>query len=142
MKKLVSFLILIVLIGCKKDPSDDITKYNWVLESEVVTPAITYNGKTSTDYMMLRGPESCAKDYTISFASNGIFTVSSNGALCDMKKNDDTQKWSRGGNKLSLSFGNSVTPLTINEDSLVGTTTLVINGASFQIVSTYRAKSK
>ncbi len=143
MRNMLLAICCILCFSCKKDPSEDITNYNWVLESEIVTPAITVNGVTSTNYMLLRDKESCAKNYTISFTKNGIFSVSSNGALCDMKSNDELQKWLRGGDKLSLNFGNdSVTSLTIRGDSLVGGMTLVINGKSYQVVSTYRAKTK
>ncbi|MDQ7948059.1 MAG: hypothetical protein REI78_06865 [Pedobacter sp.] len=142
MRILIICLGIFLITSCKKDASDNLTKYNWVLESEVVSPAMTINGTTSTDYMLLRGPESCAKNYTIAFAKNGSFTVSSTGSLCDMKANTADQQWTRGGDQLSLNFGKSVTSMTILEDALVSKMTIVFNGTPFVVTSTYRAKSK
>ncbi|RZK52546.1 MAG: hypothetical protein EOO91_19140, partial [Pedobacter sp.] len=64
-----AFLVLalfLVALGCKKQTaSEDITAYKWVLKTAVISPAITVNGKTTTDYKNSLGEHSClANNYT------------------------------------------------------------------------------
>lgn len=149
--KLTCFALFLTLFGfgCKKDMFDDVTSYNWVLKTQIVSPAITINGKTSTNYLSLQNPEGCTKDFTYTFHETGLYTVSSNGALCDMFNNHDAQKWKLEGNQLILQHGNIVTfdgssmiNLTINKNTLVSTYTLTSGGISHTITSTYIAQKK
>ena len=58
-----NFLIVALILlsfSCKKNnASEDITGYNWVLTAQVVSPAITIDGKTSTDYFQYFSNMSC-----------------------------------------------------------------------------------
>lgn len=137
MKKLIVFVAICLIMACKKDsPADDVTAYSWVLRAQVISPAITINGKTSTDYLSFQNPEGCTKNHTLSFYSNGVFARGSNGALCDMVANSDQQKWTKEGNQLIL---NDKTVLILNDNTLTGTSTLNYNGANYTITSTYTA---
>ena len=148
--KLICFVLLFAFFGfgCKKDIAiDDVTSYNWVLKTQVVSPAITVNGKTSTNYLSLQNPEGCTKNLTYTFHETGLYTVSSNGALCDMFNNHDAQKWKLEGNQLILQSGyvtseSSIIKLTINKSTLVNTFTLTSGGINHTITSTYIAQKK
>lgn len=134
--------------GCKKDIAiDDVTSYNWVLKTQIVSPAITVDGKTSTNYLSLQNPEGCTKNFTYTFHETGFYTVNSNGALCDMFNNHDAQKWKLEGNQLILqsgyvTFESSIIKLTINKSTLVNTSTLTLGGINHTITSTYIAQKK
>ena len=134
-----------MLLSCKKDASENITAYNWVLKTQVVSPAITINGKPSTDYLSLQNPEGCSRNFTYSFLESGIFAVGSNGALCDMVANSNSQKWKREGDQLILEYNNVVSPsspLKINSNSLTQKATITVNGANYFLTSTYTAQKK
>ena len=149
--KLICFALLITFFGfgCKKDIAiDDVTSYNWVLKTQVISPAITVNGKTSTNNVSLQNPEGCTKNFTYTFHETGLYTVSSNGALCDMFNNHDAQIWKLEGNQLILEHGNAVTygssiiQLSMNKNMLIHTTSLTSGGINHTITSTYIAQKK
>lgn len=145
--KIFLFAALILFsFSCKKDnASENITDYNWVLTAQVVSPAITINGKTSTDYLSLQNQEGCTKNFGYAFNDKGIFTVSSNGALCDMVANSDQQKWRREGDELILEYNNVISPSSpfkISENSLSQTATITVDGANYTLTSTYSAQKK
>ncbi|MFA6275488.1 MAG: hypothetical protein WC622_01995 [Pedobacter sp.] len=144
MKKLILFVCMCALFSCKKENVDDITKFNWVLKTQIVTPAITIDGKTSTNYLSLQNPDGCSKNFTISFHDNGVFTVGSNGALCDMVANSNAQKWTKEGDQITLDYGNGPSaPLTLKDNTLITTSTFPNNGAIYSLTTTYVAiKSK
>lgn len=144
MKKLILFVCICTLFSCKKEKVEDITKYNWVLKTQVVTPAITINGKTSTNYLSLQNPEGCSKNFTISFNESGIFSVGSNGALCDMVANSNAQKWKKAGDQITLDYGNGPgEPLTLKENTLIRISSITNNGETYSLTTTYLAiKSK
>ncbi|MFD0940087.1 hypothetical protein [Pedobacter boryungensis] len=144
MKRLILFVCICALFSCKKEKVEDITKYNWVLKTQVVKPAITIDGKTSTNYLSLQNPDGCSKNFTISFHDNGVFSVGSNGSLCDMVANSNAQKWKKEGDQITLDYGNGPgAPLTLKENTLVATSTFPNNGATYSLTSIYVAvKSK
>jgi hypothetical protein len=142
-----NFLIVALILlsfSCKKNnASEDITGYNWVLTAQVVSPAITIDGKTSTDYLSLQNPEGCTKNFGYTFNDTGIFTVSSTGALCDMVANSDQQKWEKDGDQLKLDFGRGmVRTLTVQKNSMIQTATITVDGANYMQTSTYSAQKK
>lgn len=148
--KLTCFALLLVLFGfgCKKDASEDITSYNWVLKTQVVAPAITVNGKTTTDYLSLQNPSGCTKNFTFTFFKTGIFAVSSNGALCDMLANNDAQKWKLEGSEVILDYGNigpsgsAIVKLNIDKNRLTRTSILTADGKDYSLTTTYIAQKK
>lgn len=145
-----AFLVLALIcltIGCKKDnATENITEYNWVLKAQVISPAITINGKTSTNYLSLQNPEWCSKNFTYVFYESGLFEFSSNGSLCDMIPNSKSQKWTRDGDQITLDYGNAggtVVILKVKGNSLIHTSEITSNGEKHALVSTYLAlKSK
>lgn len=144
MKKLILFICLCSLFSCKKDnASKNITAYNWVLKAQVVSPAITIAGRTSTNYLSLQNPEGCTKNFTYTFYDTGVFAVSSNGALCDMLASSNSQKWKRDGNQIIIDYNNVVSPpapFNINENTLTQASTITVSGVSYSLISTYEAQ--
>jgi hypothetical protein len=124
MKKLILVIcFLAALTSCKKESVDDITKQDWVLETAVVTPALTVNGVTSTDYKNIFGSGSClASNYTLIFHEDGSFGFGSNGALCDMLASSKLDTWTRDGSTITLKnrFGKE-TVLTLDNNILTYT---------------------
>lgn len=119
MKKLLLIICVCIVFSCKKDnASENITAYNWVLKAQIISPAITIDGKTSTDYLSLQNPEGCTKNFAYAFLETGIFTFGSNGALCDMIANTNSQKWKLEEDQITLDYGNgssATPPLKVNE---------------------------
>ena len=144
MKKLILFLAIVSAIACKKDSADeDVTKYNWVLNTATVSPAITINGKTSTDYKNILGEHSCyASNYTINFLENGLFTISSTGALCDMIPNSDQFKWTRDGNELTLNYGNLSETFTLNGNTMAQVKQINYQGTNHSLTLKFSASKK
>lgn len=146
MKNKLAFLgavSILAFFGCKKDLSEDITQYHWVLKSQTVTPAITLNGKTSTDYLSLQNPQGCTRNNTLSFSENGVFYVSSNGALCDMLANNDSQKWIKTDQKLLLKYGDGYeVEHVVEKDKMINTSTMVIGDKSYSLVTIRKAEKK
>ena len=137
-----SFLILAVIflsLGCKKEhTTQNITDYNWVLKAQVISPAITINGKTSTNYLSLQNPEGCSKNFTYVFYDNGAFEYGSNGSLCDMVANSKLQKWKREGDQLTLDYGNGTSfSLNVTANALIRTSEITSNGEKYTLISTY-----
>lgn len=145
MKKLLLYFCICFSFACKKAADEDITKYKWVLEKAVINPAITVNGKATTDYKNAYGSESClASNYTYTFLKTGIFQVSSTGALCDMLTNDETLKWEKNGEELRLSGSHiyGMQLFTVDKNSMRNTSTFTSNGVNYTVDYTYTAKSK
>jgi len=142
MKAFLVLALIFVTLGCKKDnTTENITAYNWVLKKQVVTPAITINGKTSTNYLSLQNPEGCSKNFTYVFYENGAFEYGSNGSLCDMMANSKLQKWKRDGDQVTLDYGNSGTTysLEVKGNALTNTSEITSNGEKYTVISTYIA---
>lgn len=144
MKRLILFICICTLFSCKKkNASENITGYNWVLKAQVISPAITIDGKTSTDYLRLQNPEGCTKNFTYTFYDTGIFDVSSNGALCDMVANSNSQKWKLEGDQIIIDYTNVISQsasLKIRGNTLTQTSNLKINEINYSLTSTYEAK--
>ena len=143
MKNFLFAAVILLSFSCKKEKaSENITAYHWVLKAQVASPAVTIDGKTSTDYLSLQNPEGCSKNFGFTFYANGTFAKGSNGALCDMIANSDRQKWTREGDQITLDYGNgpSTLKLTIKGNTLIGTSSITMNGSTHTIVSTYRAE--
>lgn len=145
MRNILFAALILLSFSCKKEnASENITGYHWVLKAQVASPAVTLNGKTSTDYLSLQNPEGCTKNFAFTFFANGVFGVSSNGALCDMVANSDRQKWTREGDQITLDYGGGASPatLTIKGNIMVRTDNITMNGTTHTIVSTYKAEKK
>lgn len=118
-----------------------LTDYKWVLSSAIVTPKMTMNGKTSSDYMALEGEKSCiANEYTLIFLENGIYQKSSSSPSCTMLPNTDDQKWSIAGNKITLTnkYGAS-NPFIFNGNTITQDADVVNKGVNYKIAYTYKA---
>lgn len=140
MKRVVLFCCFLTLFACKKENIEDVTSVKWVLETAVVTPAMTVNGKTSTDYKNIYGAGSClASNYTYVFLKSGIFEVSSNGALCDMVANTTNQKWTKQDDQLIL---NGTSRFTIKGNTIENIAAFTANGIDYTVVYTFKAKTK
>lgn len=147
MRAFLVLALILISLGCKKDHATaNITEYNWVLKAQVISPAITINGKTSTNYLSLQNPDGCSKNFTYVFYESGLFEFSSNGSLCDMIANTKSQKWKRDGDQITLDYGNTggtVVILKVKGNSLIQTSEFTTNGEKYTLVSTYLAsKSK
>ncbi|WP_379087262.1 hypothetical protein [Pedobacter sp. UC225_65] len=144
MKKLVLLFCICAFISCKKDAAKDITKYRWVLDKAVVSPAMTVGNRTTTDYKSINGPHSClANNYTYVFLTTGTYQVSSNGALCDMVANSSSQKWTKEGDKIILANGyGSNREATVEGNKMEQTSTFSKEGITYTVKYTYKAKSK
>lgn len=144
MKKLLLIICVCIVFSCKKDnASENITAYNWVLKAQIISPAITIDGKTSTDYLSLQNPEGCTKNFAYTFLETGIFTFGSNGALCDMIANTNSQKWKLEEDQITLDYGNgssATPPLKVNENTLTQTSTITVSGTNYLLTSTYVAQ--
>ena len=144
MKNVLFVLIMFLFFGCKKEQKvDNVTAYNWVLTTAVVSPAMTINGKSETDYLAIAG-EPCYKyNYTISFFENGVYAISANGPLCDMVPNSNIQKWSKSGNVITLNNGyGASTQLIPAGNNLIQTFNTTNLGVNYKIVFVYKPKSK
>eukprot|EP00388_Colpodella_angusta_P010612 GDKJ01027556.1.p1 GENE.GDKJ01027556.1~~GDKJ01027556.1.p1 ORF type:complete len:148 (+),score=7.02 GDKJ01027556.1:206-649(+) len=147
MKKLVLLLIVLSFLACKKDKVEDLTKYNWILKSAIVTPGKLYDGKLETDYIKT-DPSTCLHNsFAINFEKNGTYSYSSNGPLCDLPANDGTLKWEKNGNNVSLinTRSNNIT-INANLESTKLTYTTTFNdsnvGTNYTIVWTFIGQPK
>ncbi len=144
MRKLV-LLVCISLLACKKDASENITAYNWVLETAVISPAKTYNGKQETNYMLM-DPSTCLQNsFTITFSADGTYGYSSTGPLCDLIANDKSLKWTKEEDKITLSNNNAaIIANIIQKDKLVYENNFTDNnlGVNYKVIYTFKAKSK
>lgn len=143
MRKIGLLLLICTGLACKKNSSDDLTKYNWVISSAVVTPAMTINGKTSTNFLEIANSSTCLTGLTYVFQTNGIFVTGSNGPLCDRVPDGPNQKWTREGNMVKLSYGGS----DIREGALSGNKLIIVdkniqNNTEYTIAYTFIAKEK
>lgn len=141
MRAVLILALIFLTTGCKKNSTTaNITEYNWVLKAQVISPAITVNGKTSTNYLSLQNPDGCSKNFTYVFYENGIFEFSSNGSLCDMIANSKLQKWKRDGDQITLDYGNvgaTEIILKVKENALIHTSQFTSNGKDYTLASTY-----
>ena len=97
------------------------------------------NGKAESNAMALYG--ACLSyNYTLTFKGDGTYTISSNGPLCDMMANTSAQKWSRDGNKVTLSHPLIPTIIaTLDGDNLVYTTSSTNGGVTYSTVYKFEA---
>lgn len=136
-------LIVLSALSCKKDTAENITANNWVLETSTINPAYTVNQKTSTDYKNIYGSGSCyASNFTYSFLDSGIYTVSSNGALCDMVANTNDQKWTRIGDTITLTSGYGTESMKISENRITQTSSFDDKGVHYTVVSIFAPVKK
>ena len=145
MKSLALLFLIIGFVGCKKQKVDDITKYDWKLETAIVSPGRVFQGKAETNYMK-SDPSSCLQNnFAIVFSENGSYGYASNGPLCDMAANDGSMKWEMKDEQIFLTNSKS------NQDTIVAslkgnkltyTTTFSDAGTSYNIVWTFMGKSK
>ena len=142
MRKIIIVLFICVAAACKKDTDKTLTAKTWVIESATVSPAMTLGAKTTTNYIELMGPNSCVANMMINFSTDGTYSMSSNGALCDMYVSTDIKTWRRDGEKVILS-ANGTSPMLLKGDKLTQTTTSnAPGGVIYTIVYVYKAQSK
>jgi hypothetical protein len=119
---------------------ENLINNKWVLESATVTPAMTQNGKTSSNYLELQGESSCiASNFTYIFLENGIYKNSSTGAACTLRPNGDDQRWSIADNKIILTnkYGSS-NPFIFNGSTITQTGAFVNEKVNYSIVYVYK----
>ncbi|TBO44971.1 hypothetical protein [Pedobacter kyonggii] len=140
MKKLILILTVCLAFGCKKDLDKTLTKKDWRIESVTVSPAMTIGQKTSTNYMELMGPSSCASTSMISFSKDGTYISGSTGALCDMKSDTSIKTWRRDGDQIFLSYAPK-SPMTLKGDRLTQSTSNPGEGGIiYTFVFVYKSK--
>ncbi|MES2446184.1 MAG: hypothetical protein V4546_03315 [Bacteroidota bacterium] len=145
MKLFLSLALILLSFSCKKrEVSEDLTDYNWVLTSQVASPAVTRNGKTTTDYLSLENPLGCTSNFKFTFYPSGLFEATSNGPLCDMWGNRAKYRWTREGDQIMLNYNNEfpVRSFIKKEDTMTETYNITLNGSIHTIVSTYNAQKK
>ena len=143
MKNFILFSAFVMLLGsCKKEPSADITKFNWVLTSATASTEITMGNRTSSDLKVVFGEGSCYSDLIYAFLSNGTYMLSSTGSLCDLAATNGNQQWTKKGNNVTLTNGANEQSLTINGDTMTETSMITINGQTAVITTIYTAKRK
>ncbi|UKT63737.1 hypothetical protein [Pedobacter mucosus] len=146
MKKLLLILSVCLTFACKKSGSvsiDDIAKYSWPLASATVNPALTVNGKTSTNLITTAGNDACLNNnYTLNFSSDGSYAYTSTGSLCDMISFKNA-KYTKNGNEISLNsgFGNTHIVL-LTGNTIVDKYTYEQDKVTYTVVYTFTAKSK
>lgn len=143
MKKVWLLLLICTSLACKKSGSDDITQYNWVISSAVVTPAMTIDGKTSTNFLEIANSSTCFTGLTYVFQTNGVFVTGSNGPLCDRAPDGPNQKWTREGNIVKLNYGGTDT----RQGALTGNKLIIVdkytqNNVEYTVAFTFIAKDK
>lgn len=103
MKHFIYVICFLGLLACKKTSTEELQGKQFVLSKAIVSPAMFVNGKAETNYLNIDGAGVCLNyNYTISFSFDGTYTISSNGPLCDMVRNQKGQKWIRNGNSVTL----------------------------------------
>ncbi|MEE1946239.1 hypothetical protein VRU48_14035 [Pedobacter sp. KR3-3] len=142
MKKLLLLALVCMALACKKSASDNMTKYNWTISSAVVTPAMTIDGKTSTDFLAIGNASTCLTGLTYIFNENGTFVTSSNGPLCDRAPESPSQKWTRNGNIVKLNYGGGGREAALNGDKLIIVDKSTKDNVEYTIVTTLIAKQK
>ncbi|MGN7987802.1 hypothetical protein ACTJKC_10705 [Pedobacter sp. 22226] len=146
MKKLLLLLIICLAFACKKKDNvtiDDITRYNWPLQSATVNPALTADGKSSTNFMTFSGPGACLNNnYALNFSANGSYAFTSTGSLCDMISFQNA-KWTKNGNEITLNagFGNPEI-VTLNGSYITQKYTFDKEGKTYTVTYIFIAKSK
>ncbi|CAH0163052.1 hypothetical protein SRABI27_01403 [Pedobacter sp. Bi27] len=146
MKKLLLILTLCLAFACKKKETlaiDDITSYKWPLQSATVSPVLTVDGKSSSNFMTLSGPSSCLNNnYALSFSSNGSYAFTSTGPLCDMFSFQNA-KWTKSGNEITLNtgFGNTET-VNLKGTNIIQKYTFEKEGKTYTVTYIFTAKSK
>ncbi|WP_129716788.1 hypothetical protein [Pedobacter sp. SYP-B3415] len=107
MNRFYIILMAAVLCGtaaCKRidpEPQNILRMHAWRLKSATVEPAISVNGRETTN-LFEADPSGClANNFTLMFGSDSTYHVSSNGPLCDMV--NGPSKWQQRDNLLTLS---------------------------------------
>jgi hypothetical protein len=144
MKKPLFFLLITVLVSCKKDADRTLVDKNWVIASATITPAVTVGSKTTTDLLEIAGPGSCEATTILTFSKDGIFTSGANGALCDLFVNPNASAvtWRRDGNQIYLSSAPK-DPIIQNGNTLTQTIkNAQTNGDTYTVVRVFKAKDR
>lgn len=145
MRKLALILCLFCLLSCKKDASEDVTAYNWVLVKATVNPGKMYKGKIETDYMLM-DPSTClANNFTINFSKDGTYAYSSSGPLCDMAQNTSSLVWTQNGKDINLSnTGGTINARIEDKNKLVYANTFSDSnvGQYYTVEYVFSAKAK
>lgn len=142
MKKFILvFACLVTMLSCKKEASDNITAYNWVLTSAKVNPAITIGNITSTDLNVVF-KNGCYTNLTYTFLKDGTFTAGSNGALCDMATSSSKQTWVKNGSIITFSGDYGEETMTIDNNVMTGTGTIIIAGTTYITTLIFTAVKK
>ncbi|RYG19981.1 MAG: hypothetical protein EOO07_05770 [Chitinophagaceae bacterium] len=140
MKKLLLLFGICISLACKKD-IENLTNERFVLREATISPAMVINGKAETNAMTMYGGACLNYNYTLTFKGDGTYTISSNGPLCDMLANTSAQKWSKEGNKVTLTHPYVPTIVaTIDGDNLVYTTSSKNGGVSYSTIYKFEAK--
>jgi hypothetical protein len=146
MKKLLLILTVCLAFGCKKKDSEanvEITNYNWILQSAVVSPALQIDGKAETNFMTMAGPSGCLNsNYTLNFANNGAFAITSTGPLCDMISFQNA-KWTKTGSEIKMDDGfGHISIYTLDGQKITNKYVFDQNNTTYTVTYVFTAKSK
>jgi hypothetical protein len=140
MKRLLLLFCICTAFACKKD-IENLADQSFVLKKATISPAMTVNGKAETNAMTLNGGACLNYNYTLTFKDDGTYAISSNGPLCDMLANTSAQKWTREGDKVTLTHPYIPTIVaTIDGDNLVYTTNSQSGGVNYSIVYRFEVR--
>jgi hypothetical protein len=143
MKKLLFVVFIAIFLSCKKDPSKNITAYNWVLTSATISPTKMYKGKSETNYMLM-DPSTClSNNFTIAFAAEGTYGYASSGPLCDIIADNKSMKWTQNADEVSLLHaGETITAKIVAKNTLTYSIRFIEDQISYTVVYKYTAKLK
>jgi len=141
MKNILLMLAICILFSCKKNSNHELSSKNWRITSSTITPAMTIGSKTGTDYLALMGPQSCEATMELSFAADGTFTQTSNGALCDLYYDPKNKPvtWSRNNDRIVLSSSPDFSFIQ-SGNTLSSTSYITNDGTTYTLVRVYKAK--
>ncbi|HTM99904.1 MAG TPA: hypothetical protein VL088_14210 [Pedobacter sp.] len=142
MKKILLLICICTVLACKKGGKDDLINQSFVLRAATVSPAMMINNKAETNYMTMSGASACLNhDYTITFKKDGTYAISSKGPLCDMVANMGTQKWTKEGDKVTLThpYGAAIVA-SLKDGKLIYSSSLPSGGVTYEIVYQFEAK--
>jgi hypothetical protein len=140
MKKILLVICICASLACKKEIKD-LSGEVFVLKAATVSPAMTINGKTGTDYLAISGNPCLIYNYSIVFEKDGTFKTSSGGPLCDRMPESGTQKWEKVGSQVTLTYPNARQIMAkLADRQLTYTIKHVDAGVTYEVVYQFVAK--
>jgi len=109
-------IMIIALVNCKKDSTltkkEMLTGKNWILSACTVSPAMSFNGTTSTDWF--GHLDACIGDNILMFNTNGTFTTDEGAIKCNSAdpQVEDSGTWTFNADETVISMTHSASAAT------------------------------